>query len=109
MGEGEGGTGCIISAFPAGPGGRCLKQLSRGALASEHRLGWLRYLACFVPHLSIPSLISIAPAVKVQPLGEESSWNVDGELMTNNSVSIAVQRGLVDVFARGVELVAPLS
>ena len=59
------------------------------------------------PHL-LPR-ISVAPAVKVQPLGEESSWNVDGELMTNNSVSIAVQRGLVDVFARGVELVAPLS
>ncbi len=43
-------------------------------------------------------------AVRVRPIGEESSWNVDGELLTHNSVSIRVHRGLVDVFARGVEL-----
>ncbi|GAX83936.1 hypothetical protein CEUSTIGMA_g11360.t1 [Chlamydomonas eustigma] len=47
-------------------------------------------------------------AVNVKPIGEESHWNVDGELLSNNCVSILVQRGLVDVFARGVEVPAPV-
>jgi len=46
-------------------------------------------------------------AVAVRPVGPESSWNVDGELLSHNTVHIRVQRGLVDVFARGVELAAP--
>jgi hypothetical protein len=33
--------------------------------------------------------------------------NVDGELLPSNAVRMRVARGLVDVFARGVELVAP--
>ena len=59
-------------------------------------------------HACVPTPTYLHPftAVKARPLGdgEESSWNVDGELLTHNSVSIEVQRGLVDVFARGVEV-----
>lgn len=40
--------------------------------------------------------------------GTESSWSVDGELMSNNNVSACVFRGLVDVFARGVETELPV-
>ncbi len=43
-------------------------------------------------------------AAVVHPIGAESSWNVDGELMSSNHVSMEVQRGLVDAFARGVEV-----
>jgi len=42
-------------------------------------------------------------------VGHESSWNVDGELLSHNSVDIEVDHAAVDVFARGVELVAPLA
>ena len=35
--------------------------------------------------------------------GEESSWSVDGELLHNNHISAKVYRGLIDVFARGIE------
>uniref|UniRef100_A0A7S3QT80 DAGKc domain-containing protein n=1 Tax=Dunaliella tertiolecta TaxID=3047 RepID=A0A7S3QT80_DUNTE len=37
----------------------------------------------------------------------ESAWNVDGELLPHNAVRIGIMRGAVEVFARGVELVAP--
>lgn len=46
-------------------------------------------------------------AATIQPVGKESSWNVDGELLSNNHISVEVQQACVDVFARGVELVAP--
>jgi hypothetical protein len=42
-------------------------------------------------------------AIKVEPVGQESSWSVDGELMGSNSISAKIYRGLVDCFARGVE------
>jgi len=48
-----------------------------------------------------------ALAVRPAPGAEESCWNVDGELLPSNAVRMRVARGLVDVFARGVELVAP--
>lgn len=35
--------------------------------------------------------------------GKESSWSVDGELLQNNHISAKVYRGLIDVFARGIE------
>ena len=41
-------------------------------------------------------------AVQITPLGPESSWNVDGELLENNHFTGEVHRGLLDVFARGV-------
>lgn len=44
-----------------------------------------------------------ATAVTVEPIGKESSWSVDGELMSSNHISARIFRGLVDVFARGVE------
>ncbi|GAB4813614.1 hypothetical protein N2152v2_000660 [Parachlorella kessleri] len=44
-----------------------------------------------------------AVAVKVEPLGKESRWNVDGELLPSNHITSEVHRGLVEVFARGVE------
>lgn len=40
----------------------------------------------------------------VEPVGRESSWNVDGELLDNNHVTAQVHKGLVEIFARGVEL-----
>ncbi|BDA50250.1 Ceramide kinase [Coccomyxa sp. Obi] len=42
-------------------------------------------------------------AVAVKPIGPESSWNVDGELMPSNHLSARVHRGAVQVFSRGVE------
>ncbi len=43
-------------------------------------------------------------AMRVEPVGKESSWNVDGELLENNHVTCQVHKGLVEIFARGVEL-----
>ena len=42
-------------------------------------------------------------AVRVEPMGTESAWNVDGELLANNHVTAQVHKGLLDIFARGVE------
>ncbi len=42
-------------------------------------------------------------AVAVKPMGPESSWNVDGELMPSNHLSARVHRGAVQMFSRGVE------
>ena len=41
--------------------------------------------------------------VSIEPQGTESHWNVDGELLANKSITAAVHRGMVPVFARGVE------
>ena len=41
--------------------------------------------------------------VKVEPQGPVSHWNVDGELLEHTSITAAVHRGVVPVFARGVE------
>ena len=43
-------------------------------------------------------------AVRLEPIGRESSWNVDGELLENNHVTAQVHKGLLEVFARGVEM-----
>ena len=43
-------------------------------------------------------------AMRVEPVGRESSWNVDGELLDNNHVTAQVHKGLLEVFARGVEM-----
>ncbi|KDD75768.1 hypothetical protein H632_c506p0, partial [Helicosporidium sp. ATCC 50920] len=44
-----------------------------------------------------------AVAVRIEPLGAQSHWNVDGELLPVSGIQAEVQRGVVDVFARGVE------
>ena len=44
-----------------------------------------------------------ATAVKVQPIGRESHWNVDGELMPHKQLSARVCQAAVQVFGRGVE------
>lgn len=41
-------------------------------------------------------------AVRVTPQGEQSSWNVDGELLRHNSLEAQVHRGLIRVFGSGV-------
>ncbi|KAJ9533266.1 hypothetical protein QJQ45_018391 [Haematococcus lacustris] len=48
-------------------------------------------------------------AAQARPVGEgpHSCWNVDGELLPHNACELKVQRGHVDVFARGVELSCP--
>ena len=43
-------------------------------------------------------------AVRLEPVGRESSWNVDGELLENNHVTSQVHKGLLEIFARGVEM-----
>lgn len=43
-------------------------------------------------------------AVRLEPMGRESSWNVDGELLENNHVTAQVHKGLLEIFARGVEM-----
>jgi len=42
-------------------------------------------------------------AVQVRPHGPESCWNLDGELLGDARLTARVHRGLVSVFARGVE------
>ena len=42
-------------------------------------------------------------AVQVRPRGHESRWNLDGELLADNRLTARVHRGLVSVFARGVD------
>ena len=42
-------------------------------------------------------------AIQVTPKGMESYWNVDGEILADNRFTGQVHRGLLEVFARGVE------
>lgn len=42
--------------------------------------------------------------LQVEAEGRHSSWNVDGELLRHGRVNVGIHAGLVDVFARGVEL-----
>lgn len=46
-------------------------------------------------------------SVSVTPLGKESCWNVDGELLRNNTVTINAHQTIVDIFARGIETQHP--
>lgn len=55
---------------------------------------------------TLPPLPTRAPPPPCFPrlqIGKESRWNVDGELLANNHITAEVHRGLVEVFARGVE------
>lgn len=40
----------------------------------------------------------------VLPNGKESTWNVDGELVSNCGLRVHACRGLIDVFSRGVDM-----
>ena len=42
-------------------------------------------------------------AVHLAPVGPQSCWNVDGELLPDAEVTMKVHRGLADSFARGIE------
>lgn len=47
-----------------------------------------------------------AVAVKIthsQNTEENSTWNIDGELMKSNGIVAETHRGVIQVFARGVE------
>ncbi|EIE23262.1 hypothetical protein COCSUDRAFT_66245 [Coccomyxa subellipsoidea C-169] len=52
-----------------------------------------------LPFITVLDVVAVA----VKPIGAESSWNVDGELMPSNHLSARVHRGAVEVFSRGVE------
>lgn len=43
-------------------------------------------------------------ALQLQPLGEQSSWHCDGELLPDNALQARVHGALVDVFARGPDV-----
>ena len=73
---------------------------SNGSVDSLHDAG------INVEHLPYVKVVE-ATAVKVQPLGEESHWNVDGELMPHNEVAAHVCQGAVQVFSRGIEVGHP--
>jgi len=45
-----------------------------------------------------------AGCLQLEAEGQQSSWNVDGELLKHGRVNVGIHAGLVDVFARGVEL-----
>ena len=42
-----------------------------------------------------------ATAARIVPIGKQSSWNVDGELLRHNFVETQIHRGLVRTFAGG--------
>ncbi|KAK9845195.1 hypothetical protein WJX84_003444 [Apatococcus fuscideae] len=68
-------------------------------------LQYLRFMAT-IPYTGVRAgpfaeLID-AKAVEILPEGEQSCWNIDGELHTG-SIKAQVHRCLVDVFSRGIE------
>ncbi|KAL3158367.1 hypothetical protein ABBQ38_010606 [Trebouxia sp. C0009 RCD-2024] len=72
-------------------------------------LQYLRFLAA-IPQAGIEpgqfhyvEVLDVS-AVRLEPIGRESSWNVDGELLENNHVTAQVHKGLLEIFARGVEM-----
>jgi len=42
-------------------------------------------------------------AVHLSPVGVQSCWNCDGEILPDTEVTMKIHRGLADVFARGIE------
>lgn len=91
-----------------------MHQLKRGLSAGEPALTPDRLTpqaldlpiksTCTPRHPAAPAWCVLAPSVSVRPVGRESSWNVDGELLSDNTVSVQVQRALVDVFSRSIEM-----
>ncbi|KAK9833420.1 hypothetical protein WJX81_003514 [Elliptochloris bilobata] len=71
-------------------------------------LQYLRFLTSIPRHGVEPGrfgFVEVAEctAVQIWPRGHESRWNLDGELLSDNRLTVRVHRGLVSVFARGVE------
>lgn len=59
---------------------------------------------CLAPSLLRPPQSLPPLLLQVESEGGHSSWNVDGELLRHGRVNVGIHAGLVDVFARGVEL-----
>ncbi|KAK9903549.1 hypothetical protein WJX75_008659 [Coccomyxa subellipsoidea] len=68
---------------------RLLARIPMLGIDAEHDL----------PFITVLDVVAVA----VKPIGAESSWNVDGELMPSNHLSARVHRAAVEVFSRGVE------
>jgi ceramide kinase len=73
------------------------------------RLQYLRFLIQLASKGIVPGSlpfvkVEYATEVQVEAQGRHSSWNVDGELLRHGRVNVGIHAGLVDVFARGVEL-----
>ncbi|RMZ56502.1 hypothetical protein APUTEX25_001349 [Auxenochlorella protothecoides] len=74
------------------------------------RLMYLRFLLRMA-HIGLEAggdhgdYIKVIPAlaVRIEPIGKESQWNVDGELLPSSIFTAQLHRGAVDVFARGVD------
>jgi ceramide kinase len=73
------------------------------------RLQYLRFLVQLATKGIVPGSLpfvrtEFATEVQVEAEGRPGSWNVDGELLRHGRVNVGIHAGLVDVFARGVEL-----
>eukprot|EP00878_Enallax_costatus_P012632 GHUV01013195.1.p1 GENE.GHUV01013195.1~~GHUV01013195.1.p1 ORF type:complete len:665 (+),score=223.65 GHUV01013195.1:538-2532(+) len=89
-------------------------HLSDGRLAlvlveKRSRLQYLRFLIQLASKGIMPDMLPFVRVeyvtdVQVQSEGRQSSWNIDGELLKHSRVKLGVHAGLVDVFARGVEI-----
>jgi ceramide kinase len=74
------------------------------------RLQYLRFLLT-LSHSGLAAgehgFFTVVPAVAVhvEPVGaKQSRWNADGELLASNHITAEVHRGVIEVFARGVEV-----
>lgn len=98
---------CLESSLP------CL-ETSLPCLAWKAQVE-MHPVSCMLCLFSSPDAAGVTPgqfkyvevldvtAVRVEPFGCESAWNVDGELLANNHVTAQVHKGLLEIFARGVE------
>mmetsp|Transcript_33961 Transcript_33961/g.96237 ORF Transcript_33961/g.96237 Transcript_33961/m.96237 type:complete len:636 (+) Transcript_33961:90-1997(+) len=74
-----------------------------------NHIEYLRFLVMLSTSGALPGHLSYVDileceAAKVEPLSHGCKWNVDGEpLPQKTAVSLQVHRGLVEVFARGME------
>jgi len=73
-----------------------------------NHLQYLRFLVALSTSGIAPGQLSFVEVVRcraarIEPLGNDCRWNVDGESLPNRPVSCQVHRGLVEVFSRGVE------
>ncbi|CAL5222228.1 g4561 [Coccomyxa viridis] len=104
-------TSCRSDMSPQGLSRNAHLADGRMHLVLVHKCSILQYLKFLsliptcginVEHLPYVRVVE-ATAVKVQPIGRESHWNVDGELMPHKQLSARVCQAAVQVFSRGVE------
>lgn len=58
----------------------------------------------FVKHVfMVVSCLPQTPVFTFTSVGEESIWNIDGELFPAHQLTAQVARGLVNIYARGPE------